>query len=248
MPSRVSCLETPEIGTSLVFGRSESLQLPGWRMGRKRVAVWERVHGQVLQLPTRPAQHCQAQTQHLWKFPLLCFFFPSVDFGGTCGSLQQGPKLEADKISVKHICLCSEGMLQESAQAECGRGAALFPGMRQLLVQLQKKNQESPNWSSPCFYFFLCDPTWRGLRFRRSHLADSLCCTLRSYWPSCALASAGGDPQWQKSAEENVFPHLSQQNTSSSQSSLAYPCRQLKLCTEMAENTQISVTHLLTDW
>lgn len=73
------------------------------------------------------------------------FFFPLVDFGGTCGSLQQRPKLEADKISVKHICLCSEGMLQESAQAECGRGAALFPGMRQLLVQLQKKNQESPN-------------------------------------------------------------------------------------------------------
>lgn len=50
--------------------------------------------------------------------------------------------------------------------------------------------------------------------------------------------------QCQKAAEGIAFLHLSQQVRSSSQSSLAPTRWQLKLCTEVAEKSWVSVTHL----
>lgn len=253
--SRVSCLETPEIGTSLVFIRSESLQLPGWRMGRKRVAVWERVHQQVLQLPTRPALALPGTNSALVEISTTFFFFPSVNFGGTCGSLQQGPRLGSwQRLQWSTFAYALRSLLQGSAQAERGRDAVLLC--------------YSQGWGNS---WFSC----RKKKLKKNPLIDSpLASTFPSViqpdkdpdvrWPHIGqIASAAPwvvtDPTvlwhllevttwWQKPAEGNMFPHLSQKNTSSSQSGFAYPCRLLKLCTEMAENMQVSVTHFLTHW
>lgn len=251
--SRVSSLETPEIGTSLVFIRSESLQLPGWRMGRKRVAVWERVHQQVLQLPTRPALALPGTNSALVEISTTFFFFPLGQLWRYLRLPSAGAQIgKLTEIAVKHICLCSE----ESASGVCPGWTwqrrcvtVLFPGMRQLLVQLQEK-KKNPLIDSP--------------------LASTLPSVIQPdkdpdvRWPHIwQIASAAPwvvtDPTvlwhllevttwWQKPAEGNMFPHLSQKNTSSSQSGFAYPCRLLKLCTEMAENMQVSVTHFLTHW
>lgn len=76
-------------------------------MGRKRVAVWERVHQQVLQLPTRPALALPGTNSALVEISTTFFFFslrstlevPAAPFS-------RGPDWEADRdCSEAHLLM-----------------------------------------------------------------------------------------------------------------------------------------------
>ena len=119
----VNCLETTEIGTSLVFSGSESLQLQGGlKNGKKEGGSKGKSPRASTAAPhasfPSTARHKLRTGGQGWKFPL--FIFPLVDFGGTCSCLHQGPSLEAaaDRSEARLPCAWRSLLLGSASLAE----------------------------------------------------------------------------------------------------------------------------------
>lgn len=66
-------------------------------MGRRRVAVWERVHQQVLQLPTCPSLALPGTNSALVEISTTLFFFPLSTLEVPVAPFSRGPNWEADR-------------------------------------------------------------------------------------------------------------------------------------------------------
>lgn len=140
--SSVNCLETTEIGTRLVFSRSESRQLRGG-MARKRLVGRESAPASAAAYHILP-QHCQAPAQHLRSgLETFTAYF-------SLHQLWRGLDLEAVRD-------CSEARLPCALGSEFGRvwqRRCVIPSAEAALGSAAKKKHEDL-LTVPLLLFFL---------------------------------------------------------------------------------------------